>query len=76
MSSPFVRDLQASLDLECAVSIRTLTGESLITGVKDLNEEENYVVLHEPQNFGDKSTTRTMLLSDIVSVPLHPDTPY
>ncbi len=76
LTNPFINDLQASRDLGCAVTIRTLAGEKLIAGVRDLDNESGYVVVGDPQVLGDERTMRTVLLSDITSVTLHTDIAY
>lgn len=76
MSVAFIPDLEASRNLLCAVTIRTATGDKMLTGVKDLNEDDEYVVVYDPQDMGDTHTTRTLLLSDIVSVTLMTDVGY
>lgn len=76
MSIAFIPDLRASLDLGCAITIRTSTGKEFLTGVKDLNEDDEYVVVYRPVVNRDVDTTETMLLSDIVSVTLHLDTAW
>ena len=76
MSSPFISDLRASQDLQCAVTIRTWNGEEIFTGVKDLNEENKYVVVYNPQTSGDEHKTQTMGFHKIVSVTLHSDIAY
>ncbi len=76
MSSPFIPDLRASQDLQCAVTIRTWNGEEIFTGVKDISVDDKYVVVYSPQTSGDEHTTQTMILSNIVSVTLHSDMAY
>jgi hypothetical protein len=76
MSSPFISDLRASQDLQCAVTIRTWNGEEIFTGVKDLNEENKYVVFYNPQTSGGEHTTKMMRFYKIVSVTLHSDIAY
>jgi len=41
-----------------AVEVHLLSGESLLTGVHEVHEEEGFVSLYEPQTFGDNTTTR------------------
>ena len=76
MSDPFVADLEASRELRCAIEIRTIDGERLLTGVRDLDEAGGYVVVGRPRSLGDKETTQTVRLSDIVSVSLNTDMSY
>ncbi len=76
MSSPFISDLRASQELQCAVTIRTWNGEEIFTGVKDLNEDHKYVVFYSPQTLGDEHPTKMMRFHKIVSVTLHSDIAY
>ncbi len=77
MSVAFLPDLRASMDLLCAIEVGTpYRKPGQLTGVKDLNEEDEYVVVYDPQTFGDTTTTTTILLSDVVSVTLHSDVKY
>jgi hypothetical protein len=76
MSKAFVPDLEQARDLQSAIEIITATGQRYVTGVVDIDAEENWVRIRRPQHFGDSDTTSVLLISDIAQVTLHTDMPY
>ncbi len=76
MSIAFLPDLKASRELLRAINIVTPFRDYSIAGVKDVNEDDEYVVMYTSRPMGDRSTTTTVLLSDVVSATLYPDTGY
>lgn len=70
MSIAFLPNLRASQELDARVTIETMKRHYQTT-VRDLNEDDDYVVIHTPQTMGDTTTTTVLLLSEIVAVTLH-----
>ena len=67
MDAAKVNDLNFARVSQVAVDLRLYTGEKLLTGVHEVNEDEGYVSLYDPKAFGD-STTRKVELDAIVSI--------
>ena len=70
MSKAFLPDLRASEELGARVTIETMRRHYQTT-VRDLNQADEYVVIHTPQSMGDTTTTTVLPLLDIVAVTLH-----
>ena len=67
--NPFVTDLLYAKQIRKAVEISMLNHDWYpMTGVKELNEAENWVALWKPQTFGDSTTFRRIPLALISSV--------
>jgi hypothetical protein len=69
----FAGDLKFAQTAGVYVEVRLLSGERLLTGVHDVNEEEGFVSLYAPQNLGDRFTTRKVALDTIESVTVTKD---
>jgi hypothetical protein len=69
----FADDLRFAQAAGVYVEVRTLSGERLLTGVHDVNEEEGFVSLYAPQDLADKLTTRKIDLDLIGSVVVTKD---
>jgi hypothetical protein len=68
MSNIVIRDLQFAETSGRAVTIRLFTGDKFTRGVKDINEDEGYVTLYDPQTHSDPRVggpTRHVLLNEI-----------
>jgi hypothetical protein len=64
----FVNDLRYAQTTEVAVRIRLLSGQELLKGVHEVNEEDGFVSLYDPQTLGDTTTTRKIPLDLIESL--------
>ncbi len=71
-----MNDLRASRDLLCGIRIETATRFYKVTGVKDVDEDDEWITIYTPQTAGDDTTTTTLLTADIVSVMLRQDLSY
>lgn len=69
MSTAFLPDLKGSLELGARITIET-PYRRYHTTVRDVNEEDEYVVIHTPKTAGDKTTTTVLPMAEIVSVSL------
>jgi hypothetical protein len=74
MSKAFLPDLRASEELGARVTIETMR-RHYQTALRDLIEDEEYVVIHTPQSMGDTMTTTVLPLLDIVAVTLTHEDP-
>jgi hypothetical protein len=50
------------------VELVLLTGEKLLTDVREVREDENIVTVGNPKTFEDDGTTRKILIDTIISV--------
>lgn len=66
----FINDFKYAQTTGVAVEVHLLNGEKLLKGVHDVNEEEGFVSLYDPQVFGDNTTTRKVPLDLIASVTI------
>lgn len=64
----FLNDLRYAQTTRVAVEVHLISGERLLKGVHDVNEEEGFVSLYDPQHLGDDTTTRKIALDLIGSV--------
>jgi hypothetical protein len=64
----FAGDLRFAQTAGVYVEVRLLSGERLLTGVHEVNEEEGVVRLYAPQDLADRFTTRKVLLDAFESV--------
>jgi hypothetical protein len=63
-----VDDLKYANAAGIYVEIMLLNGEKMITDVREVNEEQGFVSLGDPQQFGDTTTSRKVGLDLIASV--------
>jgi hypothetical protein len=61
-------DLKYAQAAGVCAEVRLLTGETLLTGVHEVNEGSGFVSLHAPMTFEDNTTTRKVGLDLIASV--------
>jgi hypothetical protein len=61
-------DLRYAQTVKRTVNIRLFNGDTLLTGVHEVNEEDGFVSLYDPQRMGDDTTTRKVGLDDITAV--------
>jgi hypothetical protein len=66
----FVNDLRYAQTIGVAVEVDLLTGERILTGVHDVNEDEGFVSFYSPQVHGDTTTTRKVALDLLASVTI------
>jgi hypothetical protein len=64
----FVNAFRQAQAAGVAVEVHLTTGERLLKGVHDMDEEQGFVSLDSPTTFGDRTTTREIPLDRIVSV--------
>jgi hypothetical protein len=60
-------DLKYAKTVQRAGEVSLVNGETLFTGVHEVNEEEGFVTFYAPQTFGD-ATTRKVPLDLIASL--------
>jgi hypothetical protein len=61
-------DLRYAQAAGVCAEVVLLTGETILTGVHEVNEERGFVSLHAPTTFGDDATTRKVSLDLVASV--------
>ena len=67
--SPFVEDLRYAQTIQHAVQVQLLNGRTYkCTGVKEVDEEGNWVALWNPQTFGDDTTFDRVALDLVAGV--------
>ena len=67
MNKAFMSDLRASQDPVYAITIRMWTGHEFLTGVKDLNQDDEALVVYNLQTLS--KLTRSKQCSSLTSSP-------
>lgn len=63
----FITDLLFAKTAGVCAEVKTLNGDRYLTGVHEVNEEEGFVSLYNPQHMQDDGTTRKVPLDLIAS---------
>lgn len=64
----FESDFRKAMDDGVIVDVRLNSGEKLLTGVHEVNDQEGAVSLYAPQTLGDREAKRKLRLDQIQSV--------
>jgi hypothetical protein len=70
LSTVFLSELMVSFEQTAPILLETSRRQFRGT-VCDVNVEGDFVVIFTPKTFGDKSSTTTVPMAEIVSVELH-----